>query len=98
MDQFAELPDWLITSFIGFVAAVTIYFWRQRQGIGEQTLAARTEEGRVIEMQERQIELLQEEVKTLRRRVDHLENVVADYQHQVRFYRERFEEEEDVAG
>jgi uncharacterized protein HemX len=77
MEESIMLPDWLITTAIGLVGAIIYFVYRQSQGIGEvqQAKAAaqmvtKNEQGKVIELQERRIKLLEQEVKSLNRRVD----------------------------
>lgn len=81
-----EIPDWLVTSLIAFVGFAAWWVYRDRHGIGEAQLAkakaeavTADEQQKVIALQERQIELLNSEVSALRRRVDHLEQVIEDY-------------------
>jgi hypothetical protein len=67
-----EIPEWLITTVIGVVGFVVIWLNRQRLGLGEVQMATRAEQQKVIELQERRIELLEAEVGSLRRQVDYL--------------------------
>ena len=67
-----EIPDWVITTAIGVLGFTILWLNRQRLGLGEVQVATRAEEHKVIELQERRIKLLEEEVKSLTRRVDYL--------------------------
>lgn len=67
-----EVPDWVITTAIGVIGFVALWLNRQRLGLGEVQMATRSEQQKVIELQERRIKLLESEVASLNRRVDHL--------------------------
>jgi uncharacterized membrane-anchored protein YhcB (DUF1043 family) len=83
-----EIPDWVYTTAVGLIIGIIVWLNRQRLGLGEGQLAQKARHQEVIDLQERQIELLKEEVEALRIRVAHLENIVDDYQRQVRFYKQ----------
>jgi len=67
-----EIPDWLVTTAIGVVGFTILWLNKQRLGLGEVQLATRSEQNKVIELQERRIKLLEKEVQALTRRVDYL--------------------------
>jgi cell division protein FtsB len=80
MEEFlAGLPDWVYTTLIALAAFVIAYLNRERLGLGMAQVATREEQEKVIQLQERQIELLKDEVNSLRARVTYLENIVEDY-------------------
>lgn len=76
---FSTLPDWVYTTAIAVFTFVVAYLNRERLGLGMAQVATREEQDKVIALQERQIELLKDEVNSLRARVTYLENIVDDY-------------------
>jgi len=68
----SEIPEWVITSVIGAIGFVLVWLNRQRLGLGAAQMATRSEQQKVIELQERRIQLLEQEVRSLTRRVDYL--------------------------
>ena len=76
---FGGIPDWLITTAVAMIVGVAVWLRRESLGLGDARVATRKEKERasserskVVELQERRIKLLEEEVASLTRRVDYL--------------------------
>ena len=63
---FGGIPDWVLTTAVGISIAAIAYFKRQSIGLGDLQMATNKERDQIIELQERRIELLEEEVLELK--------------------------------
>lgn len=78
-----DIPDWIITTILAVAGFTILWFNRQRLGLGEAQMATRSEQAKVIELQERRILLLESEVAHLKGRVEYLSNANDDYRRRI---------------
>lgn len=91
MDAFSGLPDWAITTVIGIIGFSLLWLNRQRLGLGEAQMATRSEQHKVIGLQEKRIALLEQEVEHLTKTVDYLSSENDEYRRRI----QRLEARED---
>ena len=70
---FGGLPDWVITTAVGVLAAVLIYLGRYRLGLGEVQLATASEREKLLGLYEKRIKMLEEDSKAKDDRIRWLE-------------------------
>jgi hypothetical protein len=78
-----DIPDWIITTTLAVGAFVLLWWNRQRLGLGEVQMATRSEQTKVIELQEKRIRLLEAEVARLKGQVEYLSNANDDYRRRI---------------
>ena len=70
---FGGLPDWVVTTVLGVMAAATIYLGRYRLGLGEVQLATASEREKLLGLYEKRIEMLEQDSKKKDDRIRWLE-------------------------